>query len=136
MAAIGCANAEVVLWARRPELADRINADRANAEYLPGFVLPEGLVATSELGSALAGADIVVVGVPSHGYRAVLERARAFIPPATPVLSLTKGIEVETGLRMSQVTLQVLEAHEPEAVGSCPVPTSRWRSWRANRLPP
>ena len=117
MAAIGCANAEVVLWARRQELADRINADRANAEYLPGFVLPEGLVATSELGSALAGADIVVVGVPSHGYRAVLERARALIPPATPVLSLTKGIEVETGLRMSQVTLQVLEAHEPEAVG-------------------
>ena len=117
MAAVGCANADVVLWARRTELADRINADHANTEYLPGFVLPEGLVATSELGVALADADVVVVGVPSHGYRAVLERAKALILPSTPVLSLTKGIEVETGLRMSQVTLEVLDAHEPEAVG-------------------
>ncbi len=117
VAAIASANAEVVLWARRPELADRINSDRANPDYLPGFSLPERLVATSGIGRALRDADMVVVGVPSHGYRAVLERAKGLIAPSTPVVSLTKGIEVDTGLRMSQVTLEVLAGHDPAAVG-------------------
>ena len=117
MAAIGCANADMVLWARRPELADRINSEHANPDYLPGFFLPVGLVATSELERALEGADLVVVGVPSHGYRAVLEQAGGLIAPSTPVVSLTKGIETDTGMRMSEVTLEVLEDHDPAAVG-------------------
>ena len=122
MAAIGCANADVVLWARRPELADRINSEHANPEYLPGFLLPEGLVATSEMERALDGVDLVVVGVPSHGYRAVLERARGLIAPSTPVVSLTKGIETDTGMRMSEVTLEVLE-EPPTGGGGDPVRT-------------
>ena len=117
MASLASTNADVILWARRPELADRINADHENADYLAGFPLPERLVATSELDEALNGADLVMVGVPSHGYRAVLDRARGLILPSTPVVSLTKGIEVDTGLRMSQVTLEVLEGHDPAAVG-------------------
>ena len=117
IAAIASPNADVIIWARRSELAERINADRANPDYLPGFLLPEGLVATSELDRALHGVDLVVVGVPSHGYRAVLERARGLIAPSTPLVSLTKGIEIDTGLRMSEVTLEVLEEHEPAAVG-------------------
>ena len=117
IASIASANADVILWARRPALADRINADHANVDYLPGFLLPDQLVATSRLDQALRGAEIVVVSVPSHGYRAVVDRARGLIPPSTPVLSLTKGIEVDTGLRMSQVTLEVLDEHDPTAVG-------------------
>ncbi len=117
IAAIASANADVIIWARRRELADRINTDRANPDYLPGFFLSEDLVATSDLERALGNADLVVVGVPSHGYRAVMEQARGLIAPSTPVISLTKGIETDTGLRMSELTLEVLEEHEPAAVG-------------------
>lgn len=117
MAAVACANAEVVLWARRRELAGRIDSDHENPEYLEGFPLPERLAATSDLEEALAGADLVTVGVPSHGYRAVLERARGLIGASTPVVSLAKGIEAATGLRMSEITLEVLAGHDPGAVG-------------------
>jgi len=117
IAALASTNSSVVLWARRPELADRINADRINHEYLPEYPLPQSLVATSEMDLALAGADLVVAGVPSHGYRTVLGKARTLIASNTPVISLTKGIEAESGLRMSQVTLQVLANHDPSVVG-------------------
>ena len=117
VAAIASANAEVVLWARRRGLASQINTDRINSDYLPDFVLPAALAVTSDLTLALDEPDLVVIGVPSHGYRAVLDRAKDLIPATTPVVSLTKGIEVGTGLRMSQVTLEVLEGHDPAAVG-------------------
>ena len=117
IAAIASANAEVILWARRPDLAGRINNEGVNNDYLPGYPLPPDLRATSHLEEALAGVDLVALGVPSHGYRAVLARAKSFIRRSTPVVSLAKGIEADTGLRMSQVTLQVLEDHDPAAVG-------------------
>jgi len=117
VAAIASPNTDVILWARRPDLAERINRDRANADYLPGYTLPSSLAATSDMEEALTGADLVVVGVPSHGYRAVLAKAKEMVPPSTPVVSLTKGIEMDTGLRMSEVTLQVLPGHDPGAVG-------------------
>ena len=118
IATIASANSDVILWARRPGLAQRINRARANSDYLPDYILPPGLEATSDLETALAGADLVVVGVPSHGYRAVLASAKGMIPPSTPVVSLTKGIETDTGLRMSEVTMQVLEGHDRGAVGA------------------
>lgn len=117
MASLAATNADVVLWARRPDLADRINRLRTNSDYLPGYILPPRLTATSDIPEALEGVDLVVVAVPSHGYRAVLERAEGLISPSTPVISLTKGIEVDTGLRMSQVTAQVLADHDPAMVG-------------------
>lgn len=117
IAAIATSNTDAILWARRPDLAQRINRERVNSDYLPGYILPPGLAATSDLEEALVGADLVVVGVPSHGYRTVLTRAAHLIPDSTPVVSLTKGIEVDTGLRMSEVTMQVLPGHDPGAVG-------------------
>ena len=117
IAAIATPNTDAILWARRPDLAERINRDRVNADYLPGYMLPPGLAATADLEEALAGADLVVVGVPSHGYRAVLAKAKQLIPDSIPVVSLTKGIEVDTGLRMSEVTMQVLEGHDRAVVG-------------------
>ncbi len=117
MAALAVTNADVILWARRPDLAECINHERVNRDYLPDFGLPPGLAATSSLVEALDAVDLVVIAVPSHGYRSVLERARRLIPCSTPVISLTKGIEVDTGLRMSQVTAQVLKDHDPDTVG-------------------
>ena len=106
-----------VLWARRPELAEAINAVGENPDYLPGHRLPYGLRATPDLADALDGADAVVMGVPSHGFRAVLIEAGDRLRPDVPVVSLTKGIEQGTLLRMTGVVREVLPDHDPDRIG-------------------
>jgi len=117
VASIACANADAVLWSRRPELADTINADHVNDAYLPHIALPPDLEATSSLEAACTGADVVVVGVPSHGFRAVLCDARPFIAHDAAVVSLSKGIEQGSLRRMTEVIDEVLEGHDQGAVG-------------------
>lgn len=116
VACLAAHHGEVALWARRPEVAAAINDRRENPDYLPGYTLPS-MVGTAELETALADADIVVMGVPSHGYRTVLEHAAPHIGPATPILSLTKGIEQGTKRRMTQVTSEVLADHDTRIIG-------------------
>lgn len=94
---------ETILWARRPELAETINLYHENPEYLPDIALPEDLRATSDLEEALDGAEIVVMAVPSHGFRDVLREVSATARRSTCFVSLTKGIEVATRKRMSEV---------------------------------
>ena len=118
IARLASANASVGLWTRRAELANAINTDRENAEYLPEVRLPYHITATTDLTRAVNGAAAVLVAVPSHGYRDVLEKATGIIPTSIPVISLAKGIEVSTGLRMSEVTLDVLSGHDPNRVGA------------------
>jgi len=108
-------DAEVVLWARRPEVADEVTAEHTNATYLPGYLLPAGVRATCELEEAVADADVLVLGVPSHGFRAVLEAAAPHVGPGTPVVSLAKGVEQGTLLRMTEVVREVL-AENPVGV--------------------
>jgi glycerol-3-phosphate dehydrogenase (NAD(P)+) len=117
VAAVVAQSSDVRLWARRPELAEAINSTGQNEDYLPGFTLPSGLAATSDLGEALDGVDAVVMGVPSHGFRAVLEEARPEIDAATPIISLTKGLEAGSNMRMTQVIVDVLPGHEPAGIG-------------------
>jgi glycerol-3-phosphate dehydrogenase (NAD(P)+) len=97
-------------------LADLINETNENADYLPGFPLPT-LSATSDLEAALAGAEVVVMGVPSHGFRSVLTQAVGLIDPAVSIVSLTKGIEQGTMLRMTQVVAEVLPDHQSDRIG-------------------
>ncbi len=66
---------DTVLWARNADVAKSINVDHANAAYLPGFDLPPELSATASLDEAVCEADLLVVGVPTSGFRAVLEQA-------------------------------------------------------------
>ncbi len=101
---------DVVLWARRPEVARELRADHTNGRYLPGYVLPDDVRATSDLEEAVSGVDVVVVAVPSHGFRAVLAAAAPFVTAGTPVVSLAKGVEQGTLLRMTEVVAQVLPA--------------------------
>jgi glycerol-3-phosphate dehydrogenase (NAD(P)+) len=108
---------ETVVWARSDTVATDIDSHHRNSSYLDGFDLPESLHATSDIGEALAGADVVVMGVPSHGYRAVLESCAPLIDPGTPIVSLSKGIEAATLMRMTEVTLDVLPDHDPSVVG-------------------
>jgi glycerol-3-phosphate dehydrogenase (NAD(P)+) len=100
---------EVILWSRRAELAETINLFHENPEYLPDVKLPESLLATHDLEEALNAAAVVVMGVPSHGFRAVLKDVAAIAGNSVVYVSLTKGIEVETRKRMSEVIAEEVE---------------------------
>jgi glycerol-3-phosphate dehydrogenase (NAD(P)+) len=103
VAAIASRNAPTVLWARRSELVDDIAQTRTNARYLPDFVLPDALHCTCDLEEAVKEADVVVMGVPSHGFRDVLREAAASVGGDVPIVSLTKGFEASTLQRMTEV---------------------------------
>ena len=112
VAAISATRTPTVLWARRGELAKQINAEHLNGDYLADYPLPEGLTATSSLEEALQAADVVVMGVPSHGFRDILTEALPHINPQTPIVSLTKGVEQDTLKRMTEVIDDVAPGHE------------------------
>ncbi len=97
------AGRDVTLWCRREAVAREIADSRINAGYLPGVELPARLRATADLESALAAAESVVLAVPSQTLRENLVVFRDVLPADGPVVSLAKGIEVGTGLRMSQL---------------------------------
>ena len=105
-----------VLWARRAETADEINAEHTNAVYLKGFGLPAELRATSDLGEALSAADLLIVGIPTRGFRDVLIQAKPHIRPWIPIVSLSKGLEGGTLLRMTEVIRQELPGHPAAAL--------------------
>ena len=113
VAAIMSGHARTTLWGRNPDLVEEIASRHENSHYLAGVSLPLELHATTELAAACAGATVVVMAVPSHGYRAVLESAAPLIASDVPVVSLAKGIERGTLLRMTEVTLDVLTDHDP-----------------------
>lgn len=102
------AGREVRLWSRSAALAEEVNARRVNSVYLAGHAVPEGVSATADAREALKGAGLVVLAAPSHATREVLESLRGRFEPDAIVVSATKGVEVETGLRISQVVGEVL----------------------------
>ncbi|MGY2064926.1 NAD(P)H-dependent glycerol-3-phosphate dehydrogenase [Blastococcus sp. SYSU DS0619] len=114
LADAGC---DVVLHARRPELAKAITDDRENADYLPGVRLPERLRATADPAEALLDADVVVLAVPSQSLRGNLGAWRELLPPDATLLSLMKGIELGSTKRMSEVICEVTGAG-PERVAA------------------
>ena len=93
----------VTMWAHSEQTAAGINGEHRNPRYLVGYELPDNVVATTELAQALDGADAIIFAVPSTHLRDVCHRAAPFIAADTPVLCLTKGIEPESGLLMSEV---------------------------------
>lgn len=104
------AGTDVTMWARRPEVAESIVSRHENAAYLPGVVLPPGLTATADHTEALADAELVVLAVPSQSLRTNLESWKDSLPADATLLSLAKGIETGTLMRMSQVIGQVTGA--------------------------
>ena len=105
------AGSDVTLLARRPDLADRIARTRENADYLPGVELSDAIACTSDAATALRGAEIVVMAVPSQTLRANLVAWTPFLPLSALLVSLMKGIELGTTLRMSEVIAAVTGAH-------------------------
>ncbi len=106
LADAGCS---VRLWGRNAETAEQINREHVNGRYLPGVVLPETITATTDAAQALAGADVVVIAIPSQSARATLEPLRGLLAPGSVAVSLMKGIELSTDQRMSQVVAEALD---------------------------
>ncbi len=117
MAALTARNAETWIWARRPEVAEAIDNAHENPQFHPGVTLPDTLRCTNELGPALAGADVVVVAVPTQFIRSTLEGVPDHVAADTPFISLAKGIEVSTLLRPTEVIVESLGGWDPASVG-------------------
>jgi len=111
VAALVTRNAPVILWARNPETVAEINTHHTNEVYLPGATLPEKLVATNDIAEAVHDADVIVMGIPSQNFRAVLLEVKKHIRAWVPVISLTKGLELDTRMRMTQIINEVLPGH-------------------------
>jgi glycerol-3-phosphate dehydrogenase (NAD(P)+) len=109
----------VRLWARDASLAQNICETRTNPAYTGSVRLPDALWVTGDLTEAVQGAAAIAMAVPSAGMREVAQRLRRAINPAAPVISLAKGLEPDTGLRMSEVLQAVLPGH-PVAVVTGP----------------
>jgi glycerol-3-phosphate dehydrogenase (NAD(P)+) len=107
---------EVTLWGRREDVCATINDKRENTEYLPGVELPPAVVATHDPEQALAGAEYVVLAVPSQTLRENLSQWADLVPRDAVLLSLMKGVELGTLRRMSEVITEVTGAG-PDRIG-------------------
>jgi glycerol-3-phosphate dehydrogenase (NAD(P)+) len=119
VAALAARHSPTVLWARRPAVAEAIVREHVNHEYLPGEELPTALRATSSLADAVRDADVLIMAVPSHGFRDVLAALAPHLRPWIPILSLTKGLEQQSLMRMTEIVADVLPGH-PAGVLSGP----------------
>lgn len=92
-----------MLWSRRNEVCEAINERHENPRYLAGFALDPTLAASSDLSEVVDGADVVVMGVASAGFAETLELLNPVVPPGVPIVSLAKGLDKATGLRMTEL---------------------------------
>ena len=106
----GRAGHRVRLWSRNAEVVESINRDRANSLYLAGHELVGEVSATTDEREAVRGAEIVIWAAPSHATRELVRRVAGDLPPAAALVSATKGIEVETGRRISEIVREELGA--------------------------
>jgi glycerol-3-phosphate dehydrogenase (NAD(P)+) len=111
---------QVQLWARDPALVADMRGRRANAVYLPDVTFPDTLTVTNVIEECVAGTELVVSAIPSHGCRAVMRAAAPHVVPRATFVSATKGLEAATLLRMSQVIAQEVGAERPVVVLSGP----------------
>ena len=101
----------VTLWSRDPDLANSINQERTNSRYLQSVSIPDRVTATSEF-EALEKASLVLLATPSHSIRQLLTQ----FPPLnheTIIVSVSKGIEIETGKRISEIVKEVVGSLHP-----------------------
>jgi glycerol-3-phosphate dehydrogenase (NAD(P)+) len=112
-------HAEVWLWTRSPEHASAIAAERENRRYLPGISLPSALTPESDLAAAIGGADLLVAGVPSNGFRSLLQSLRD-LGATQPLVWLCKGLETGSRKLPHEVLAEAWPDHPPAAVLSGP----------------
>ena len=119
IAALVSQNAATSLWTRRLELAEEINSQHLNSAYLGDYVLPAGLEASVDLERLVKHADVIAMAVPAQGFRHVAQQVAKHVAAGVPIMSLSKGLESETLLRMSEVLASEMP-NNPRAVLSGP----------------
>jgi glycerol-3-phosphate dehydrogenase (NAD(P)+) len=113
------AGSNVSLWARDPDLSAAINRDRTNEQLLPGRVIPDEVIATSDMAEAVRDVDAILLVVPSQAIRDIGERVHAVATPHVPVVLASKGVERDTGKLMTTVVAEAMPGR-PIAVLSGP----------------
>ncbi len=96
-------NADTTLWARREEVVDGISQQHVNPRYLPGFDLHPSLTAHTDMEVVIDGADVIIMGVASAGFDSTLDALEPLVGQGTPIVSLAKGLDRETGRRMTEL---------------------------------
>ena len=98
----------VSVWARNPTVVHSINSEHINSLYLKRLRIPETVSASGNIGDTLIGAQLIIMAAPSHATREILESMSTLVEPGSIIVSATKGIEIETGKRISQVVADVM----------------------------
>ncbi|MCA0133544.1 NAD(P)H-dependent glycerol-3-phosphate dehydrogenase [Winogradskyella alexanderae] len=104
-------NNNTILWARNEDTVNEINTRHMNSKYLPGGELNKNLVASNSIEDTVKNADVIVVGIPSQHFRDALKIAKPYIRPWVPIVSLAKGLELDTKKRMTQIIEEELPGH-------------------------
>lgn len=113
VASVVSKNAPTTIWMRDADVAASINASNINEKYLPGLKLSKRLRASTDLQQSVAQADVLVMGVPSKAMRETLKTISTMIRPWVPIISLAKGFEPVTRLRMTELIEEILPGHPP-----------------------
>jgi glycerol-3-phosphate dehydrogenase (NAD(P)+) len=100
---------EVSIWSRDSEVVESINREHSNKRYLKETQLPEGILATNDIQSACEGADLVILATPSHALREVLTSLAPVVTQEMLFIGATKGIEIGTGMRVSEIVQETLD---------------------------
>ncbi|MEF1338127.1 2-dehydropantoate 2-reductase N-terminal domain-containing protein, partial [Vibrio rotiferianus] len=112
--------ANVILWGHEQEHMARLEADRANHEFLPGIDFPESLIVESDLEKAVQASRDLLVVVPSHVFGIVLNSLKPFLREDSRICWATKGLEPETGRLLKEVAFDVIGENYSLAVLSGP----------------
>ena len=108
VASLTSKNAETIIWARDKKTVEEINSNKTNEKYLPKATLHKELKASNSIKETVENADVIVMGIPSQSFRTVLTEAKSFIRPWVPIVSLAKGLEISTKMRMSEIIEEVM----------------------------
>jgi len=111
LASLTARNSPTTIWARNEATVDEINEHHTNSKYLPDSLLHRHLKASTSIKETVQDADVIVMGIPSQNFRKVLEDAKPHIRPWVPIISLAKGLEMETRMRMTEIIKEVLPGH-------------------------
>ena len=120
----------VSLWARSAASVSEINDHKTLNRYLDDASLHPDLTAHHELEASLSGAEIIIVAIPSQSFRQVLAEASRFVTAGTPMISVSKGLELTSRRRMTEI---IRDECEGAVAGVLTGPISRKRSWQALR---
>ncbi|MDN5874490.1 MAG: NAD(P)H-dependent glycerol-3-phosphate dehydrogenase [Sinobacteraceae bacterium] len=111
VASLAARNRPTLLWARNAQVVEEVNASHTNSRYLSDLPLCSRLAATASLEEAVASADVLVVAIPSHSFRGMLQKLAPHLRPWVPVISVSKGLEPGTEKRMTQIIDEELPDH-------------------------